>query len=363
MALSTRNVVTAANSANKTASFTHTGAYTVGAGTELLAVAFELHGGLGSLDVSVDAVRWEDGSGLNPEPMQQVVVHDSGAVGAAAGAGRAIIGWWVLPNPTARVGKISVDVTRNAGTIRSYSWTAEEVIGGVDTASPTGATNAASGESATAALSLTSTVANSLLLSADLHRYAGVSVTPFAPDAGVTELTEGSTGATSTSDHGYWAGERLAATPGAYAMGVTASASDIYAIAAIEIKPAATGISGSLAVTQDDNTLSATGSLLISGTASLTQADNTLAATGSLAITGSANISQADNTLASAGILSIAGIAFINQADNTLIATMTGAIGNAPGYASLSSQGAALSIKSSAANVSLGNSGASITIN
>lgn len=357
MALSTRNVVTAANSSNKTVSFTHTGSYTVGAGAERLVVAFEMQGE-GGMEAVVAAVRWEDGSGLNPEPLAQAVYHDSGAIAAAAGPGTAVVGWWVLPNPTARAGQISVDITRNAGTIRSYSWTAAEVIGG---AGDVGATNAASGESATAALSLTSTVANSLLLSADIHRYA-TGVTPFTPDAGVTELTEGATGGNSLSDHGYWVGERLAATPGAYAMGVTASASDVYAIAAIEIKPAATGISGSLTVTQDDNTLSATGSLLISGTASLTQADNTLAATGSLAITGSANISQADNTLAATGSVAITGVANITQADNTLTATMTGAIGNAPGYASLSSQGFSLSITSAAANMSLSDSGASATI-
>lgn len=121
-------------------------------------------------------------------------------------------------------------------------------------------------------------------------------------------------------------------------------------------------ISGTTDITQADNILSGAGFLLISGTSGLAQADNTLAATASLAITGSANISQADNTLVATGVLSITGIAFINQADNTLIATMTGAIDNAPGHASISSQGFVLSITSAAANVSLNDSGASATI-
>lgn len=330
MALSTRNVVTTDATGNQNQSFAYVTTYTVGAGTELLAVSARGQGG-DVTDWAVSQVRWEDSGGGNPEILDQAVFQATPNIPC---------GWWVLENPTARAGQVVVEWSRAAGTLHSYSTTAVEVIGGVDTASPVGATNSATGTSATAALSLTSTVADSLLLSSDSHRYAA-GVTPFTPDAGVTELTEGATGGTSSSDHGYWVGERLAATPGAYAMGVTASASDIYAIAAIEIKPAATGISGSLTVTQDDNTLSATGSLLISGTASLSQADNTLAATGSLAITGSANISQADNTL---------------------IATMTGAIANVPGNASLQSQGFVLSITAPTANASLSDSGASATI-
>ena len=83
-----------------------------------------------------------------------------------------------------------------------------------------------------------------------------------------------------------------------------------------------TGNTGFLAVTLDDATGNATGTLAISGQVSATLGDATLIATGALALTGSAAITLSDITIAATGSLDIAGGVGTVLDDATLSATM-----------------------------------------
>ena len=83
----------------------------------------------------------------------------------------------------------------------------------------------------------------------------------------------------------------------------------------------ASGVSGSAAITQAAQTVSAAGAVAIAGSAAITQAGNTLAATGTVpavGINGSAAITQAAQTVSAAGAVAIAGSAAITQAGNSV---------------------------------------------
>lgn len=82
-----------------------------------------------------------------------------------------------------------------------------------------------------------------------------------------------------------------------------------------------TGNTGFLAVTLDDATGNATGTLAISGQVSATLGDATLIATGALALAGSAGITLSDITIAATGSLDIAGGVGTVLDDASLIAT------------------------------------------
>lgn len=82
-------------------------------------------------------------------------------------------------------------------------------------------------------------------------------------------------------------------------------------------------IQGVLAVTEAGDTLGATGTLLIQGAAAITEAGDTLGATGTVIIQGTAAITEADDTLAAAGGSGITGTASITEADDSIVATGT----------------------------------------
>ena len=229
MSLSTRNVQTTYSASDTTGAQTRTISYTVGAGTELLVVIARLSAGeVSAADVS--AVRWADSGGGSDENLTSKVQRASpGGLGAR-------VEIWYLANPTARAGLVECDYTVTTSGIRATSWTILEVIGGVDTAAPTGASANSNGTAAAAPLSLTSTVAGSLILSSVAH--VDIVNDPYTPGAGITaELAEGNTAEASTG-HSYWAGEGLTTTAGAYAVGATGSgASKNFAAVAFEVLP------------------------------------------------------------------------------------------------------------------------------
>lgn len=234
MPLSTRNVVTGSNSNSFASATTRTQSYTVGSGTELLVVAVRFEGGALNAQ-NVSGVRWADSSGANDEALTKLLERESSTTTGVH------VSWWYRVSPTARAGLVEIDYGITSSTNNSQSWTIAEVIGGVHTATPIGATGIASGNagtaSANAARSLTSTVAASLILSTVAH-YEG-NKNPYTPAAGITaELADGATGNTTNSDHSYWAGEALTTTTGSYAVGATASASSAFSVAAFEIRPA-----------------------------------------------------------------------------------------------------------------------------
>lgn len=318
MALSTRNVVTGSGTEANTASATKTLTYTVGSGTQLLAVAARWEGN-DSTNLSITAVRWADSGGANEEALTQAVYRESTAAGEDVG-----LGWYYLVNPTARAGQVEVDYEVTGGAdFSSWSITAIEVIGGVDTASPIGVTDSASGNATSAGLPVTSTVANSLILSSVIH-YGG-DTDPFTPHAGITaELVDGATGTNAGSDHGYWVGECLTTTVGTYNCGASAAVADDYSVAAIEIKPSASDITGTLSKTQAGDSASSSATLAITGSASGTQAADSLSASATLAITGSVDKAQAGDSLSASASLAITGSLSATQAGNTLAATEGG---------------------------------------
>lgn len=230
MPLSTRNVLNAVNSAANNSAHTRTVSYTVGAGAELLVVIARLSAGE-IWAANASAVRWADSSGNNDEALTHAVTRFS-----AGGAG-ARTQIWYLVNPTARAGRLEIDYTVSTSYLEATSWTIAEVIGGVDTAAPVGATTSAVGTDRFADMNITSTVAGSLILSGLAH--ASNTAEPYTPDSGITaELGDGQTGTTAGSDHSYWAGECLTTTVGTYAVGATgAAASGNFAVAAIEVLP------------------------------------------------------------------------------------------------------------------------------
>lgn len=108
---------------------------------------------------------------------------------------------------------------------------------------------------------------------------------------------------------------------------------------------AASGISGTASISEADDTVAATGTVLVSGAASITeagdtaigaagvlisgvlaatQADDTLASTGALAIAAALAVSEADDSLAASGALPIVGTLSGVQADDTIVATGVG---------------------------------------
>jgi hypothetical protein len=76
---------------------------------------------------------------------------------------------------------------------------------------------------------------------------------------------------------------------------------------ALEIKAAASGTTGTVAVTQSANTASASGILGYTGTVAATQANQTASASGQLGYTGTAGVTQAANTSSASGTVTSSG--------------------------------------------------------
>ena len=90
-----------------------------------------------------------------------------------------------------------------------------------------------------------------------------------------------------------------------------------------------TGITGTLNVTEADDTLASTGALAISGSLNVTEEGDSLSSTGALAITGSLAVTEEDDALASTGALAISGSLSVTEDDDTLASSGTsGATGS-----------------------------------
>lgn len=80
-------------------------------------------------------------------------------------------------------------------------------------------------------------------------------------------------------------------------------------------------ITGVVDVTEADDTLAATATLLITGTLAVTEEDDTLVATGGSALTGVATVTEDDDTLVATATLAITGVANIIEDDDVLHAS------------------------------------------
>lgn len=126
-----------------------------------------------------------------------------------------------------------------------------------------------------------------------------------------------------TNYAGYWRGQ----ASGTRGYGIATSSTTNLHVIAIEILAAATGFTGTLTETQDNNTASASGVLGYTGIIGVTQDNNTSSASGTVAspITGVVSATQANNTSSISGVLSYSGTVAATQAGNT--ASASGVLG------------------------------------
>jgi hypothetical protein len=92
---------------------------------------------------------------------------------------------------------------------------------------------------------------------------------------------------------------------------------------------AGTGITGTLAVTETADTLSATGTaplVAITGTLSVTESPDTVTAAGTVQVRGTLTATQANQTIVATGGVTVSGTLARTQANHTLVATGTGLV-------------------------------------
>lgn len=109
----------------------------------------------------------------------------------------------------------------------------------VDQTTPVDATGSNSGLSNSPSTNITTNNADSLVVGGLFIE--GGDTEPFTEGTNITERYDGVTGTSSFSDSGYWGGEKEKATAGATTLDCTASASDDWAICAIEVCGAVAG--------------------------------------------------------------------------------------------------------------------------
>lgn len=146
---------------------------------------------------------------------------------------------WTLENPASGSNTVVVtyDGNVNPDAICVLSYT------GVRQAGMTGATQSATGNGNNPTLSITTLYSNSLVVGGCAVQ--GGDSDPFSPGAGQTERTDGDTGTSADLDFGYSDSDEPASSPGAVTHDYTASVSDYWIIAAIEVREEAVSSSSS----------------------------------------------------------------------------------------------------------------------
>jgi hypothetical protein len=119
--------------------------------------------------------------------------------------------------------------------------------------------------------------------------------------------------------------------------------------------PLPSGFSGSLNVTQANQIITSTGTIVVSGALNQPQANNTIASTGTVTILGTLSQSQAPNTLSAVVRATVSGTLNVLQAPNTLSAiartNVTGTLGQLQPPNTLVATGSVLSGIGGALNV------------
>ncbi len=85
--------------------------------------------------------------------------------------------------------------------------------------------------------------------------------------------------------------------------------------------PASTSDSGSAAITESADIVSATGALSVAGTAAITEQPDTVSAIGALSVSGTASITEGSDTVSATGTLSVAGVAAIFEGGDIVAAS------------------------------------------
>jgi hypothetical protein len=91
----------------------------------------------------------------------------------------------------------------------------------------------------------------------------------------------------------------------------------------VEVKEASSGATGTAAITEGADTVSAAGTVAIAGAASITEGADTTSAAGTVAVAGTAGITEAGDTSAAAGTVAVAGASAVTEAGDTLAAEGT----------------------------------------
>ena len=164
----------------------------------------------------------------------------------------------------------------------------------------------------------------------------GPSATPSAPsDLAIAFIAQGAGGITFS---GYTSGftqesintagptaafaDLIGTGTGALSCAVTSTSTAAWK-SSIALFKAASGATGTAAITEGSDTTAATGNIAIPGTASITEASDMVAATGAIAIAGTAAITEGSDTVAATGVGGEVGTAAITESSDTVSATGT----------------------------------------
>jgi pimeloyl-ACP methyl ester carboxylesterase len=128
-----------------------------------------------------------------------------------------------------------------------------------------------------------------------------------------------------SSQWGWYAGEWVNVTASSTTFGVTSYTGLKVGHVVLEILASASGVTGTAAETQDNQTSTASGWITVTGTAVETQANQTSTATGVLGYTGTSARTQANQTASAAGWITVTGTAVETQDAQT--STATGVLG------------------------------------
>jgi hypothetical protein len=91
-------------------------------------------------------------------------------------------------------------------------------------------------------------------------------------------------------------------------------------------------VGGTLAVTEDPDTISGAGKVLVGGTLSITEAADTISAAGSVLVSGTLSATEAPDTISAAGKVLVGGTLSISEDPDTILAagTVSGGVASPP---------------------------------
>jgi hypothetical protein len=115
----------------------------------------------------------------------------------------------------------------------------------------------------------------------------------------------------------------------AFAAGTLAVTTDDDTIAADGTVVGDVGVTGELAATTDGDTVASTGTVDVVGTGTVTTADDTVAATGTVDVVGALTVTLADDTAAATGAVAVSGTSDVTLQDDTVAADGTVAVAGA----------------------------------
>lgn len=217
---------------------------------------------------------------------------------------------WYLTAPATGAHTVSVTVTGNTDAIKL----ATTSFTGVDQSSPLSVSNTANSFSANATVSLTTTVANTVVVGA-LSKFGTAAPTTGSP---YTNLAVNSTTSTTFS-----ADYALVSSAGSTTLTYTTSTASDWSISIASFKPLPV-ITGTLAVTDGADTLVASGAVRVTGSLAQTDAADTSAASGSVSVSGTLALIDDPDTISASGAVLVTGS--LNTGDDPDMATAAGQV-------------------------------------